>query len=279
MRVLNRTWQMLLKGLAEVQTAGRPIAAAEMVLVRIAYAADLPTPDEAIRALDDNGGAPAAPPRNGSSGMASSPGMTSASAAPRFDMPRGAPRAVAASAALPAARPAGEPASRAVPPPSAAASALVVATFPELIALTAEKRDLQTKAALERDVRLVACEDGKLEIALEPRAPKTLVNDLSRKLGQWTGRPWMVIVSSEQGAPTVKSQADARQAALEVGVRADPLVRAVLDRFPGAEIIGVRGQGDVAENAGAELASPDDGVPPGGDEGFGDNWVPDDGSD
>jgi hypothetical protein len=62
-------------------------------------------------------------------------------------------------------------------------------------------------------------------------------------------------------------------------VRADPLDRAVLARFPGAEIIGVRGQGDVAENAGAELASPDDGVPPGGDEGFGDNWVPDDGSD
>ncbi len=56
MRVLSRTWQMLLKGVAEVQEAGRPVAAAEMVLVRIAYAADLPTPDEVVRALNGEGG-------------------------------------------------------------------------------------------------------------------------------------------------------------------------------------------------------------------------------
>ena len=56
MRVLSRMWQMLLKGIAEVQTATRPAAAAEMVLVRIAYVADLPTPDEAIRMLEQNGG-------------------------------------------------------------------------------------------------------------------------------------------------------------------------------------------------------------------------------
>jgi DNA polymerase-3 subunit gamma/tau len=280
MRVLNRTWQMLLKGLAEVQTAGRPIAAAEMLLVRIAYAADLPTPDEAIRALDDNGGAPGTSSRNGGGGTGASPGVPAASAAPRFEPPRGAPRAAAAPATLPAARPAGEPMLRtASSQQPAAAPALVVATFPELIALAAEKRDLQTKAALERDVRLVACEDGRLEIALEARAPKTLVNDLSRKLGQWTGRPWMVIVSSEQGAPTVKSQADARQAELEVGVRADPLVKAVLARFPGAEIVGVRGQRDVAADAVAESPPLDDSLPPADDEGFGDNWVRDDRSD
>src|SRR5207248_404054 len=53
MRILARTWQMLLKGITEVEAAGRPIDAAEMVLVRIAYAADLPTPDEVIRSLGD----------------------------------------------------------------------------------------------------------------------------------------------------------------------------------------------------------------------------------
>ena len=77
-------------------------------------------------------------------------------------------------------------------------------------------------------MRLVRCEDGTLEIALEPHAPKTLVNDLSRKLQQWTGRRWMVIVSGEQGAATLRSQADARQAELEVGVRADPLVKSAV---------------------------------------------------
>jgi DNA polymerase-3 subunit gamma/tau len=264
MRVLSRTWQMLLKGIAEVQAAGRPLAAAEMVLVRIAYVADLPTPDEAIRALDDGGGAAA-----GSSATSSSatPGATSGAASfssPRFEAPRGVPRAVAAQAA--------RPANESVPQPSQSAPALAINTFQELVVLASDKRDVQTKLALERDIRLVRCEDGKLEIALEPSAAKTLVNDLSRKLQQWTGRPWVVVISREPGEPTLKSVADARKAELEVGVRADPLVKAVLERFPGAEIVGVRGQKDAATElppAGDDLLSPDD-------DRFGDNWERDD---
>ena len=124
------------------------------------------------------------------------------------------------------------------------APALAINTFAELVALASDKRDIQTKLALERDVRLVRCEDGTLEIALEPSAAKTLVNDLSRKLQLWTGRSWMVVISREPGAPTLKSVADARKAELETGVRADPLVKAVLERFPGAEIVGVRGGKD-----------------------------------
>ena len=84
------------------------------------------------------------------------------------------------------------------------------------------------KTALERDVRLVHIEDGKLEIALEPNARRTLVNDLPRKLSEWTGRRWMVAVSAEAGAPTVQQQNAAQQNALEQDVRADPLVKAVL---------------------------------------------------
>jgi DNA polymerase-3 subunit gamma/tau len=280
MRVLSRVWQMLLKGIGEVQAAGRPIAAAEMVLVRVAYAADLPTPDEVIRSLDGNGGgAPSQPQGNG--GGSAAPGLSASSAAapsaPRYDAPRGAPRAMAAPAPRAISNPVGEPAMRAKPvEASATSTALAINTFEELVALAAEKRDVQAKMALQRDVRLVRCENGKLEIAIEAGAAKTLVNDLSRKLQQWTGRPWMVVVSGEQGAPTLKSQADARQADLETGVRADPLVRAVLDRFPGAEIVGVRSQG---ETAGALAPPPDDVLPPADDEVFGDNWERDDGLD
>jgi DNA polymerase III subunit gamma/tau len=118
------------------------------------------------------------------------------------------------------------------------------------------------KSALERDVRLVRFEEGKLEIALEPGAAKTLVNDLSRKLADWTGRRWLIVVSAETGAPTVRSQAQAREAELKAGVRGDPLVQAVLARFPGAEIVGVRRRG-AAESAGA-LDEPE--VGPGEDE-------------
>ncbi|MGA7487492.1 MAG: DNA polymerase III subunit gamma/tau, partial [Xanthobacteraceae bacterium] len=147
-----------------------------------------------------------------------------------------------------------------------APSALVIGRFEELIALAAQKRDLGVKLALERDVRLVRCEDGRLEIGLEPSAAKTLVNDLARKFSQWTNRRWMVAVSAEAGQPTVRSQSEARQAELKSGVRADPLVQAVLARFPGAEIVDVRKGGSVVQEGVAagdaedvELALDDDG--------------------
>jgi DNA polymerase-3 subunit gamma/tau len=233
MRVLSRTWQMLLKGIAEVGTVDRTLAAAEMVLVRIAYSADLPTPDEVIRSLESSGTNPRAS-SPAAAVTAAAPGPVAA--APRFDAPRietsrGAPRAALAPSSDPVAR-------LAEPEPSP--PALVIGRFEDLIALAAQKRDLGVKLALERDVRLVRCEDGRLEIGLEPSAAKTLVNDLARKFSQWTNRRWMVAVSAEAGQPTVKSQNETRQAELKVGVRADPLVQAVLARFPGAEVVDVR---------------------------------------
>ena len=227
MRVLARTWQMLLKGLAEVAAAGRPIAAAEMVLVRIAYAADLPTPDEVVRSLGDG-------TRGNGSGAATAASAPRAEMPARSELPRGsAPRGSLASAA-----PKSEPIARSVEATTAPVRALK--TFPDLVALAGEKRDMLMKSALERDVRLVHFEDGMLEIALEPGAVKSLVNDLSKKLADWTGRRWMVAVSTEAGAPPLRAQAEARKAELKNDVRSDPLVQAVLTRFPGAEIVEVR---------------------------------------
>jgi DNA polymerase-3 subunit gamma/tau len=234
MRVLARTWQMLFKGLPEVQSAAKPIAAAEMVLVRIAYAADLPTPDEVVRSLTTSADAPAARPQGNTNGDGG--GTTARLDAPRpapMDAPRAmAPRGMAAPQRQ-------DPVARQADAPPEAVG-ITLARFEDLIALAAEKRDLQTKTALERDVRLVRFENGRLEVALEPNASKTMVGDLSRKIGQWTGRRWMVVVSAEQGQPTIKSQNDARRAELERGVQADPLVKAVMARFPGAQIVAVR---------------------------------------
>ncbi len=246
MRVLSRAWQMLLKGVSEVQASGRPVAAAEMVLVRIAYAADLPTPDEVVRTLAEDGAGTARPQGNG--GTVAAP--TSQSFAPRFDAPRGSPRSSAALSPRVADHPVAE-----MVEPATVAPIVSIGSFEQLIALAAEKRDIAVKMALERDVRLVRCEDGQLEIALEASAPKTLVHDLSRKLSAWTGKRWMVVVSQERGAATMRAQMEERQAEIERGVQSDPLVRAVLDRFPGAKIVGVTQTG--ADNEAAE-APPDD---------------------
>jgi DNA polymerase-3 subunit gamma/tau len=240
MRVLARTWQMLLKGVEEVVAAGRPLAAAEMVLVRIAYAADLPTPDEVIRSLGDpargNGGAQGtAGQPAGRTELSARSELPARSEAPRAEKPRGGARA--ALAAAPAERPDNAPVTHSE---ATGALARALQSYEELVALAGEKRDLGLKTALERDVRLVRFEDGRLEIGLEASAPKTLTGELSKKLTAWTGRRWMVIVSAEPGQPTLYAQAQSRKAELKDGVRADPLVQAVLARFPGAEIVEVR---------------------------------------
>ncbi|GAB1718073.1 MAG: DNA polymerase III, subunits gamma and tau [Nitrobacter sp.] len=226
MRVLSRMWQMLLKGITEVQGATRPAAAAEMVLVRIAYVSDLPTPDEAIRMLHQSGGE--SPVATGSTAPQKTSGasVSSASAARTVSAPR--------AAAEPVSRP------PAVAPMADPAPALRLESFTELVALAGEKRDLIIKAALEADMRLVRMEDGRLEVALERSAARTLVNDLARKLEQWTGRRWTVIVSNEAGQPTLRSQALLQKNERERAAEADPRVKDVLARFPGARVVEVR---------------------------------------
>jgi DNA polymerase III subunit gamma/tau len=230
-RVLSRMWQMLLKGITEAQGATRPAAAAEMVLVRIAYVADMPTPDEAIRMIEQNGGASTVIAGNGAPRSATAPVASAMQSSPA--RATAAPRANAE----PSAR-----AQMATPSPEAQAApaALRIASFPELVALAGEKRDLMTKAALEADVRLVRIEDGRLEVALERSAARTLINDLSRKLEQWTGRRWTVIVSNETGQPTLRSQNEDAKNQRERAAESDPRVKEVLARFPGAKVVEVR---------------------------------------
>ncbi|MEK9285347.1 DNA polymerase III subunit gamma/tau [Bradyrhizobium sp. ISRA442] len=229
MRVLSRMWQMLLKGITEVQAATRPAAAAEMVLVRIAYVADLPTPDEAIKMLEQNGGGSLG--AGGGSATRSAPAAPVASAAP-VRMPTSPPSSFGGGARPQMAAPA--------PDPQGAAPALRITSFTQLVALAGQKRDLMTKGALEGDMRLVRFEEGRLEVALEPNASKTTITELARKFELWTGRRWTVIVSNEQGQPTLRSVNQAAKQEHARTAEADPRVQEVLSRFPGAKVVEVR---------------------------------------
>jgi DNA polymerase-3 subunit gamma/tau len=230
MRVLSRMWQMLLKGITEARDATRPAAAAEMVLVRIAYVADMPTPDEAIRMIEQNGGA--SPATAGNAAPRSAPAAPVSSMQPSPARATAAPRAHVETSVRP---------QMIAPSPEAqSAPARRIASFPELVALAGEKRDLLTKAALEADVRLVRIEDGRLEVALERSAARTLINDLSRKLEQWTGRRWTVVVSNDAGQPTLRSQNEVAKNQRERAAETDPRVQEVLARFPGAKVVEVR---------------------------------------
>jgi len=242
MPVLTRSWQLLLKGLEDVKDSPRPLAAAHMVLVRLAYAADLPTPDEALRKLDI---------------LRQAPG-TNASAAPR-PLPQG--RAPEARDPMGVAAPAAS-AVAAKPRPSVVTSAAAprLAAFEDLVALAGQKRDPLLKRALERDVRLVRFEPGRIELAIAPGGARTVVQDLTRRLQEWTGERWMIVVSNEPGAPTLKEREDAATRAEAKDLHDDPLVRSVLATFPGAEIIAVRpiAPPEKTTGAGAAVEARDD---------------------
>lgn len=215
-RTLSRAWQILLKGLPEVQSSNRPIAAAEMVLVRLAYAADLPTPDEALRALKDGAPVSAGGPPSSSAPRPSGP-ATSGTMALATSQPRPQPR----------------------PEPASAEPAMRLRRFEDVVALAGDKREIVLKAALERDVRLVRFEEGSIELSLTPTGSRTIANDLSRALQQWTGQRWMVALSSEEGAPTLRDQAVEAERERKAGAASHPLVQAVLAKFPGAQIVNV----------------------------------------
>jgi DNA polymerase-3 subunit gamma/tau len=213
MRALTRTWQILFKGFEEVSKAGNALQAAEMVLIRLAHAADLPTPDELIARLGNQPSpgpvltAPVTRPSGGGGAQAM-----------RLEAPR-----VAA-----AAQPAPQSAPRALAAPR---------TYLELVALAGEKRDLIVKVALESSLRPVSFADGRLEVALVEGADPGIIQTLSARLETWTGKRWMVTVKTNApAAPTIREQKAEVEAASAAVAHQDPLVQKILETFPGATV-------------------------------------------
>ena len=252
-RALSRAWQILLKAVAEVAASQRPLAAAEMALVRLAYAADLPNPDDVIRRLRGETppaaeAAPAAPP-SGETAPSSGTGTTGGRT-----LPTGSRGGLSLAHAAPRPQVEDEPVTASAV--GRAEPAIVLRRFEDVIALAAERRDIRTKTALERDVRLVRFEDGQIDVALEPGASRALPGELSRLLGLWTGRRWVVAVSAEApGVTTVEEDRQRRDTERRRGAAGHPLVQAVLRSFPGAEIVDVRERAPETDEASLEEAA------------------------
>ena len=246
MRTLSRAWQMLLKGISETQVAVKPAQAADMVLVRLAYAADLPTPDEALKALarQDGGDAPR-PPSGPSGGGWPSP-----------EPMGGSGRSSSAVATARAPESAQAPHAYASPSPARAEAEpfLRLQRFEDLVALATKHRDIIMQTQLSRHVRVVRFEDGRLEFQPTADAPADLAGAIAKKAQGWTGQRWMVSVTSGEGAPTIQEREQAEEAALLAGVQAHPHVRAILDRVPGAKIVDVRVRAAEPEEAAVDAA-------------------------
>jgi DNA polymerase-3 subunit gamma/tau len=266
MPVLARCWQMLLKGIDEVQTAPSAKQAAEMVLVRLAYVADLPVPAELVRSIDLGTVPPAPAPSAAKPSIPAPAAVEPAAGEPVFiepfasasPAPAAAPRADSGNAAPALLAP--EPQPRPVAPPGGPALDPMPEDFVATVALFERHREAITCAQLRSQVHLVAFEPGQIEFRPADGAPRDLASRLGQRLSEWTGTRWVVAVSREEGAPTLEQQERARASELASEVARHPLVRAVLDAFPGATIAAVRERFAAAEPETDDEARGEDGT-------------------
>jgi DNA polymerase III subunit gamma/tau len=225
--ILARAWQMLLKGLEEVADAPNPSAAAEMVLIRLAFTADLPAPDEIMRALADGGAAPAGARTPAKPAPSQRSALHSA-----IDEPDEASEDESGL---------GDDDEGLDQPGPAAESAPVLRSFAEVVDYAGVRREAKLKVHLEEHVSLVKFDPaGSIELHLLPGAPKELGNELREKLNAWTGRRWMVALSKAAGERPLGEVAREREAAELREIEQHPAVAAVLKEFPDARVTSVK---------------------------------------
>ncbi|SOE17120.1 DNA polymerase-3 subunit gamma/tau [Hoeflea halophila] len=252
--ILSRVWQMLLKGITESDTSSRPAAAAEMALIRIAHAANLPSPEEALKAFQASGGTSAGPAGQRSGSGSSGGGATAMAVGERRTAQGG--HGGGNGGRHPAMRLAHSAEPSVVAPPVAEPEPQVaINSLEDIVALAENNRDIAMKVQIRTGVRLVRLEPGRLEINLAPDASSSLPGELIKKLGDWTGAKWSVTLSREEGQPTIAEREIAKREALHSDARQDPDVAAILAQFPGSRVTDVR-------IAVAEESLPDDALAP-----------------
>ncbi|MDB4852141.1 DNA polymerase III subunit gamma/tau [Alphaproteobacteria bacterium] len=248
---LGRAWQLLLKGHGELAHAPDPAAGCDMLIIRLAHAAQMPTPGDILQKL------PTAPVATTNDAAAAAPAPTepSPASAERADQPASSLQAPSLQApSLPESGSHAEshrddadqrhtatsvnepPPDMSERPNTGAHPASIPTTLTDIVALAETHNEMLLAARIRNHVRLVALQSGRLEIALTGNAPETLAGDLTKQLGQWTGQRWLVSLSDEQGGTTLAEDTAAAAAKIHDAIAEDPLVAKIMEIFPGASI-------------------------------------------
>jgi DNA polymerase-3 subunit gamma/tau len=236
MRVLTRLWQMLLKALEEVTLAPNAMMAAEMAVIRLTHVADLPSPEELVRKLQDM--PPLPPPTGGGAVPGAGSGGVEA---------RGSARAPTH------AGPSGPSASGAQTVTALAPDALArFATFESVIELIRAHRDVRLLVEVETTLRLVKYRPGRIEFEPTADAAADFAQRLGHRLQAFTGARWAITVVNSGGGDTIAETRDAEELRLKAEAAEHPLVKEVLAHFPKATITAIRSPAEQAAQAGVE---------------------------
>lgn len=211
MRSLTRMWQMLLKVLEEISFAPNSMMAAEMAIIRLTHVSELPSPDELIRKLEKN----------------SYPEVRTGDVKKKSDNKSTITSSIVSST-------------------NGAAIAKVkeiiedplqqFKTFEDVVSLIRFNRDMKLLVETENYLRLVKYQPGRIEFQLTPEASSDIPSRLAKKLKSWTGENWGVTIVNKGGGPTIAEKRDASKQNLHLKVMEHPMVKSVLENFPGSNI-------------------------------------------
>lgn len=233
MRVLTRMWQMLLKALDEVAQAPNSMMAAEMAIIRLTHVADLPSPEELVKKLQ-NSSPPPVPPSGGTSGTRTGIVTNAQSNAAVTSAPTGGPTASLGSAQ----------------PVTETVSALAhYATFDAVVDLVRSQRDVKLLVEVESCIRLVSYQPGRIEFTPTSDAPSDLSQRLGGALQRWTGARWAIILSNTGTATTIAEDRTAAEDAIKAEAEQHPLMQAAMASFPNAKIIDIRTAAEITADA------------------------------
>lgn len=229
MRVLTRLWQMLLKALDEVASAPNAMMAAEMAIIRLTHVADLPSPEELVRKLQNaTPPAPAAPVAGGHVGSSGGGHSAQQTTTTTRTQSSGSVTALA---------------------PQIDAALARFPSFEHVVELIRANRDVKLLVEIETTLRLGAYQPGRIEFSPTETAPRDLAQRLGAKLQQWTGNRWAVTIVNGAETETIAEVRDAKDNALRADAQAHPLMRAVLAAFPKARITAIRTPAQIAAMA------------------------------
>lgn len=230
MRVLTRLWQMLLKALDEVANAPNAMMAAEMAIIRLTHVADLPSPEELLRKLNNATPPPTTPSPQGG-GSTSSGAQAVHQAQTRI---ASNPNAAGQTTAL---------------AQDIDAALARFPTFDHVVELIRANRDVKLLVEVETTLRLSAYQPGRIEFSPTENAPRDLAQRLGHRLQGWTGNRWAVTLVNDAASKTIAEIRDAKDLALRADAQAHPLMQAVLAQFPKARITNIRTDEQIAAEA------------------------------
>ena len=229
MRALTRMWQMLVKSLGEITIAPSPIMAAEMIIIRLTHAADLPPTDELIKTIESK----LRPDRNEK----------------KIENPQKPLDTSSANNELAKAKHNNYSNLKIATAVDEEVGIFNYIKFDHVLELIKQKRDAKLLIDIESGLRLVSYRPGYIEFTPTDLAPANLAQRLSNRLKEWTGIRWAVSVVQDGEAQTIVEKKERIAIELETEAYAHPLVKEALVQFPTARIVNVISRKKLEEEA------------------------------